>query len=332
MTLEDKLTLECNTVDQELQYLVELRGGALLNFHNDNTVIDGKEKSPPQVLAFHKSWFAPKAKEVERKINERCDWKWDKELGGWKKDLPVPTGFYDPNISDLDYIKGKAVDVADPFEDLLNDYNKVDPNNRFTISGAGNKRVDIAGMTRIEDAYFWRDMGVDFWSGNWEILFTVKQDTSGQPSFCAPIAITNDIDDLNGLIVANKSFQNVTVVRLGGGGYNHQCIESDSGTVYADTSNVLDNSKIFTNTFERDNGIGVFGTIFNFIREGAVLIGTLSVPLHTSKKKFKNTMIAVSFNNGVTAAPNWNGYIENVDLQLPVSAAVIPPHIFQRVR
>jgi hypothetical protein len=307
--------IECNTVDKKLQYCMELKRGGLLNFHNDNTVVDGKEKSALQVLAFHKSWFAPKAKELERVINKLCDFKWDAGQGMFIKDLPAPADIWNPKITDLDYIIGKAVDVVDPNEDLLNDYTKVDPNNRFTLSGAGNTRVDVSGLTRDEDAYFWRSHGAGFWSDDFEIIYTVKMDASGIPSIISPIAITNDLDDILGLINASKSFLFVSYLRSGGGVYIHQVVESDGGTLYSD-SIAVDNSKIFTNTFERDEAIGTYGTIYNFIREGAVLIDTLSMALHTSKKDFQNTMVAVSLNNGTTNAPNWNGYITDIDLQL----------------
>jgi hypothetical protein len=323
MTLEGKLNIECDTVDKKLQYCMELKRGGLLNFHNDNTVVDGEEKSALQVLAFHKSWFAPKAKELERVINKLCDFKYDEELGMLIKDLPEPTDYWNPKISDLDYIKGKAVDVVDPYEDLLNDYTEVDPNNRFTISGAGNKRVDVSGLTRNEDAYFWRSHGAGFWSGDFEIICIAKMDNSGSPAFIAPIAITNDLDDILGLINNNKDALYITLARSGAGDFL-QIVEVDGGTTYADTESGIDNSKIFIITFERDEAIGTYGTIYMFVREGAVLLYTKSVALHTSKKDFQNTMVGVSLNNGTDVAPNWNGYITDIDLQLAVAANKFP--------
>lgn len=184
---------------------------------------------------------------------------------------------------------------------------------------------------RNEDAYVYKDFGADHF-GDFEHLVDcqVTNDHSGNYPAIYPWMVSNDIDDVNGLTIADKTFLYLAFGYAVGNRYI-LIREVVAGTEYIDLySGYSENQmyyfrvkkngtaftvRIWTNSTDRDN---------NDIGAGSY-VDELSLTLH-SDWKFRYMFSCNTYNSGVT--DHQVGDIENLDLQEAVvvapSGSVIP--------
>jgi hypothetical protein len=162
-----------------------------------------------------------------------------------------------------------------PFEDFAT-YTEVDPNSRISVTSS---TITATALTRDEDAYVYDDKTVGNFDGDFTHLLTATRDNSTNVGNASAWALTNAIDDSQGLIAASESF----LYLLYNNSTNLFLAESDAGTVYTDFITTLTEGQTYYKTIERDESIGSFGQLTCKIYSDSirtVLIDTLVLTLH----------------------------------------------------
>ncbi len=190
---------------------------------------------------------------------------------------------------------------------------EVDPNNRLTPRATG---VDIVGLTRNEDAHLYWDKTVGHFSGDYEHLFECQIDSGADSGGgAAPWGLSNDIDDLNGLVANSKDahfawiFNNV-------GTYTIDLYEFIGGTVYSDRFTGAADTHYYCKSRRDETG----GTLQLFIYSDSartILLDTLVVSLHENED-FRYVWAVNSGNISAIAA--MDDFSQNLDLQEAVEA------------
>ena len=174
-------------------------------------------------------------------------------------------------------------------------------------------------VTRSEETYVYKDFGIDHFSGDFSHLCDGECTAATAPVSSAVAYfwnLTNDLDDVKGLLDANKSFLTCRYNYNTAGNFLILLEEVNSGTFYNDLYVGALNTHYWF-TIGRDEAIGSFGQLENLIHSDVdriTLLDTLAVLLHTSKKNFRYQMSLNTYNNGA-AASTITGYIQNLDLQ-----------------
>jgi len=188
-------------------------------------------------------------------------------------------------------------------------YTEVDPNDHITVTAS---KVTWTNLNRDEDAYVYKDMGVDHFDGDFEHLLEMQLDSTGG-SYNIPAlvwGVSNDIDDIeswtSGLLCrqalnANDPTERCAIDEKEGG-------VSDQVSIAASTPYYL--------KIKRDESAGTYGTLYCYIYTDADrtnLHATLSISL-TVKGDYRYLYAACSANNGYTDRVI-SGYMQNLDLQ-----------------
>ncbi len=206
-------------------------------------------------------------------------------------------------------------------------YTEVDPNSRFTVTAAKIEYV----LVRPEDAYVYSDKGVNFFSGDFTMEFSFETSASGQEGTSAGNiwAVSNIVDDSNGIDVANGDYLSlVIIVGLGVDTGTITLEECDGGTLYGGSSTadyrhgVPRYIKIV-----RDESVGTYGTLYLYVYSDAArttLVHTSTITLHSSKKDFRYLFALLSTAAGAGGTPNVTGFSENLEVTagIPGSSTV----------
>lgn len=324
--------ITCNTPIKKLELLCELER-VYITFHNDSMFVMDKGKLRPknwrEAKILFDSKFAGKFREIHRLRNEIIEqenlWVKDNVAGGFTKSKPSLTDTWKPSLSKLDYIGDKI--AAEPFDPLENPNSYAEVDTGGFIAPASSVRATFTDAPRNTDFYMTKDQGVAAINGDFENFIDV-QITSANPDggtgviHCATLA--NVIADAQVIEVANGDY--LSILLLGNGLDAIILRELSGGAIFQDIWTGLTLGITNNLTFQRVEADGTFGTVYLIIRVGVVILATLSVALH-SKKDFRYNYFIQSNNNGTD--DELTGFVENYDLQLPITAA-LPPHMFQR--
>lgn len=202
------------------------------------------------------------------------------------------------------------------FEDFTT-YTEVDPNSRISIIAS---TITVTAITRDEDAFVYDDKTVGHFSEDLTHLITTNIDNSVSTGNVTSWALTNDIDDSQGLIGGSKSFLELLHV----GGTSYILVEVDAGTPYTD-SVVLTEGQTYYSTIERDESIGSFGQLTCEIYSDSgrtILVDTLLLSLH-SKIDFRYVFAVMSYDDN-QAARTTDLTVSNLDLQEVVTQIGFP--------
>lgn len=185
-------------------------------------------------------------------------------------------------------------------------YVETDPLGHLSITAS---TITGTGITLDEDTYCHYDKGVGHFSGDFTHLITTNVTNVSGGSACASWALTNDIDDVIGLIGASKSF-----LRLQhNSGNTYILTETVLGTQYSDSGTLTD-GQTYYNTIERDESIGTYGQLTCKIysdSDRTVLVDTLLVTLHVKLDlQYIFGLLSVDNNNASTC----NLTVSNMDL------------------
>lgn len=171
-------------------------------------------------------------------------------------------------------------------------YTETDPNGRITVTA---DEIAFAGLTRNEDAHVYKDFGVAYFSGDFNIDFEFRR-TALNTGIAVICGLTNDVDDFRALITGGKDYQGVHLSEAGDVAMG----ELDGGTPYFD-GYAVSNGTTYYCTFVRDESIGSYGRLYLYIYSDAArttLLDTLQVDLHTSKKDFRYLFFLDTYNDG----------------------------------
>ncbi|MCK5602346.1 hypothetical protein KAR91_10765 [Candidatus Pacearchaeota archaeon] len=203
----------------------------------------------------------------------------------------------------------------------FNTYTEVDPNNHINTTSSRATATNINGG---EVAYLYKDKGVGAINGDFnhtfETLVSASSNNNNQPAFWALANLLNDqksIQDASGDELA------VNLVDVTGAATpTFYLREIDGGTLYQDFGTV-DSLVLRYLTIIRDESVGANGTLYLYIYSDSlrtILLDTLSIALHTSKKDFRYLYGIQSRDLG-SAIRITSGYIQNLDLGLIAAAA-----------
>ena len=204
-------------------------------------------------------------------------------------------------------------------------YTETDPNARIAVTAS---RITSTLLTRDEDAYVYADKGVNYFAGNFTHELTVRV-TGGAVSGTMGMvawAITNDIDDYQGLGTLSKSGLFVLLGRNFDATPYFQATERDSGTEYSSATPYTGviNTDYYLKIV-RDETVGTYGTFYCYIYSDVgrtTLVATLSVTLHTSKKDFRYIFGALSSDTNEPAT-TISAYSEALEIVSNISSPVV---------
>jgi hypothetical protein len=134
-------------------------------------------------------------------------------------------------------------------------------------------------VSRDEDTLVYDDKTAGNFDADFTHLLTSTRDNSVNVGNASAWALTNAIDDSQGLIAASESF----LYLLYNNSTNLFLAESDAGTVYTDFITTLTEGQTYYKTIERDESIGSFGQLTCKIYSDSlrtVLVDTLVLTLH----------------------------------------------------
>lgn len=204
------------------------------------------------------------------------------------------------------------------FLEDLTVYTGVDPNNRFVQTSARNT---VTGLDRNETAHLYRDFTAGFFSSDFTHLYEAQINSIGQKGLLGIWGITNTPNDIKSIVDAggdafyvyfNRNPSNVYFLTLG---------EIDGGAVYEDSYSNFSLSTPYYLKVVRDESIGTYGTLYCYIYSDSgrtILVDTLAIMLHSSKKDFRYLHAAQSYNDGQTPF-TITGWSQNYDLGLVVN-------------
>ena len=194
-------------------------------------------------------------------------------------------------------------------------YTEVDPNNRLTVT---TDEVVWAGLTRNESTYLYKDFGVDYFSGDFNILFAFDTDAGDNGGIVYAIGMANSIDDWTGIKTASGDAIAVEVIgHSSAAQITHLVVELDGGTEYPSSQHPANFTNYVYGILRRDESVGTYGTIYLDIYTDSArtnLVTTRSVALHSSKKDFRYLFLAWSRNDG--DPDEGNGKIKDIFVNL----------------
>lgn len=186
--------------------------------------------------------------------------------------------------------------------------------NRISIDSA--TQITITSFTRNTDdnVYVYDDFGVNFFDG--DIDADVDQMITGKTGVghVYSVMFANAIDEANGLDNASADFQGVALNTA----YQFFIRECDGGTLYTDATLAQSEDTQYYLTLVRDDA---GATLTCYIFDDAArtnLLDTLSLALHNARD-FRYCYAVNTFKDAL--AGTWSGVINNLNLNLPATAA-----------
>ena len=171
------------------------------------------------------------------------------------------------------------------FQNFLK-FTEVDPNSHLTVA---ENVITFADLVRNEDAWVYYDFGADYFDGDFEYQVEFNISAINSSASVAVWMLANLIDSPKDIEDASGDFFCVFLYRAGEGRriYLREC---DGGTAYSEIYSDFPLATDYYLTIKRDENIGTYGTIYCYIYSDAdrtILVDTLSIALHTSKKDFR---------------------------------------------
>jgi uncharacterized protein YmfQ (DUF2313 family) len=203
-----------------------------------------------------------------------------------------------------------------PYYEDFTTHIEQDVNSHITVE---EQAITFENLDWNEDAWVRKDFGIDFFSGNFTHQVIVKA-TGSIPTTGNPLAaiwtISNIVDDILGIESASGDYLSILMYYdLAGTTPSLALRECDSGTYYQSTYAIEEGVEYYL-TVHRDESIGTFGTLYCYVYsdpERTLLITTLSLALHTSKKNFRHLLALNSYNAGYSPIPI-SGVVSNLQI------------------
>ena len=188
-------------------------------------------------------------------------------------------------------------------------YTEVDPNTHITKTAS---KITWAGLSAVEDAYVYKDFGVNYFNGDFTHLITAKLTAATADGRAYLWALTNAVNDMKGIEDAGDSYLAIFLYGTGSA-YNLYIEECNSGSIGQDSSVILLNT-IYYLKIVRDESVGTYGTFYCYIYSDearTTLLDTITQTLKTSKKDYRYLFATNTRNSGI-AGRTASGYCENL--------------------
>ncbi len=200
-------------------------------------------------------------------------------------------------------------------------YTEVDPNSRISVTAS---RITFTGLTIDESAYVYKDYGASYFSGAHESLLTFRASAQSAAGGWLIWALTNDVDDWQGLIDANKT---IVGVMLNAGGADRHI-----GLTGLNAGNQVGALPGYVYTFDTtyylkvviDPAVGANGTIYLYIYSNAArttLLNTQSYALSAALAGDYRYIFGIMSRN-FTAGFTVSGYVEDLSFTLASTPTV----------
>jgi len=185
------------------------------------------------------------------------------------------------------------------FEDFMT-YTELDPENSVTVTP---NEIDFAHVnSRGTDTMVYEDMGIDYFSGDFEHLFTAGITSADTYALPTVWMLSNTVDDMYDLALANQGFLEVDFYQHWDG---YLCVQlhertEGAGAVYEDVWTGSSAGVTYYFKVKRDESIGAFGRLYLYIFSDSGrtnLLKTLQLDLH-AKQDFRHIYALNSHNNG----------------------------------
>lgn len=198
------------------------------------------------------------------------------------------------------------VNSSPDYEDFTT-YTEVDPNNHIAL--VGTDHIDFQGY-RNEDCYLYKDKGVDYFGSNWVHSIDVRIASSDWYAVSECWMLSNDLDDMQGLILGTKTFLTIYFYEASVGVISIYLREQHAGGGYQDGYNGVENTwYYFTIT---KVGTDLTCKIYSD-SERTSLLDTLSLTLQADHS-FRYVFACNSYNVGSGQSNDLD--IENLDLHI----------------
>lgn len=206
-------------------------------------------------------------------------------------------------------------------EDLTT-WTEVDAGGFLTVTADNVTWTDLG---RNDEAYVYLDLSA---TGNFTGDFTARCELTitdyDEDCNFYPIVVSDNTDDFYGLDINNRSAIGIRFWEYGAGFNSIGVDELDSGAWYsAGIDNIITENTTVYVVLTRDEAVGTYGTAYCYVYSDpaySVLIGSISLALHTSKKDFHIVQVATSYNNGTTQ--ELDGYLANVSFSTSICPEV----------
>jgi hypothetical protein len=172
-------------------------------------------------------------------------------------------------------------------------------------------------ITRNEDTYVYDDKEGGHFSGDFTHQFDTNVSNSVLVGNVTSWALTNDVDDSQGLIATSKSFLELLHVDA----VSYLLVEVIAGVGYADSA-TLTSGQTYYNTMDRDENVGSFGQLSNSIFsdiDRTMGVDVLSLLLH-AKLDLRYVFGLMSYDSNDTQR-EVDITVSNLDLGEAVAAA-----------
>lgn len=193
------------------------------------------------------------------------------------------------------------------FENPTN-YVEVDPSSQ--LSSSGNKFI-FTGLIRNVDTYFYKDCGVDFWSGDFEFKFKIQGTSGDDAGRSQHLTLANTIDDFSAISLDAGQNAICGALRKDPGIMRISIYEVDGTSFYVDGFVGV----LATDYWVTLKRVGTTLIKFIYADEFITLVDTLSLSLH-NLDSFRYLYPVQSANDGNIQA--LTGYIEDIDLGLGI--------------
>ncbi len=190
-------------------------------------------------------------------------------------------------------------------QDLLADYTVVEEANTITL--ATNLLTNTV-TTMTQETYVYKDFTADYFAGDFEHQFKINVTVTDPGVDMYIWLMGNLVDDAKGIFDANGDFLGITISSTGGVNFKLWAVECNGGDESSDSSSVLTLATDYWVTVKRDESVGTYGTLYCYIYSDinrTVLVDTLTVTLHTSKKDFRYLYAFSVYNNGGAESSSW---------------------------
>lgn len=197
------------------------------------------------------------------------------------------------------------------YQDLENDWTEVDAHAGLLVEG---NKVTCTELTANEDSYLYRDFGVDYFNGDFEMQFEVT--VSVGDAVVVALGMTNEIDDWFGTAQGISTYVGSTISLAAQG-------TATGGTHVTYWYGELSTKYYCTWVRDWDAGIGGTGVLYLFIRTGShtgTLVHVCSVELK-DQVAYRYLYFPQCLNNW-NSTPKFSGVFENLDIDPAVSAQV----------
>ena len=199
-------------------------------------------------------------------------------------------------------------------------FTEVDPASHITVA---SNRITVANYTRNEEGYVYKDMGVDYFDGDFVHYLTIHPTSYVLGAYHYMWMLSNTLDDGFGIRGAGGKYISLSAYWSGATGFV-LVLEEYNGSPYSDYYSISTGTTYYTKIV-RNESVGTYGTIYCYIYSDQArtnLLDTLALALH-EKVDFRYLYGINTYNDAVLGT-SFNGYVEDLYLGKIIPSSGVP--------